>query len=173
MQTRPTLTRAGLARAQFVEFQNVAALDQHDFAHGAVHGGGHFGVQLQLPVLAVDRNEILRLHQVDDQLQFFLAGVSADVDRRRGAVFVNHVRLAAEQVVDHAVDGLLVAGNDARGEHDRVAFLDFGVLVIVDGGARERRHGLALRAADHHADFFRREILHLAGMDQQPSGISI
>ncbi len=89
---------------------------------------------------------------------------------RRSAVFVNHVRLAAEQVVDHAVDGLLVAGDDARREHDRVAFFNLGVLVIVHGSARQGRHGLALRPADHHADFFRREVLHLAGIDHQAFG---
>ena len=49
---------AGFARAQFVEFENVAALDQHDFADRTVHGAGHFGVQFQLPVLAMDRDEI-------------------------------------------------------------------------------------------------------------------
>ena len=57
-----------------------------------------------------------------------------------------------------------------RGEDDGVAFFDFGVLVVVDGGARERGHGLALGAADQHADFFRREILHLAGIDDEAFG---
>ena len=112
----------------------------------------------------------LRLHQVDDQLQFFLAGVSADVNRRRGAVVVDDVGLAAEQVIDHAVDRLLVARNDARRQHHRVALFDLGVLVIVDGGARQRRHRLALRAADQHANFLRRKVLHLAGMNQQALG---
>ena len=44
------------------------------------------------------------------------------------------------------------------------------MLVIVDGGARERRHGLALGAADEHADFFRREVFHLAGIDDEAVG---
>ena len=102
-----------------------------------MHGSGHFGVQLQLAVFAVDGNEVARLDQVDDQLEFFLAGVSADVDGRRGAVFVDDVGLAAEEVVDHPVDGFLVAGDDAAGEDDGVALFDFGVLVVVDGGARQ------------------------------------
>ena len=55
-------------------------------------------------------------------------------------------------------------------EDDGVSLFDFGVLVIVDGGARERGHGLALRAADEHANFFRRKILHLAGIDDQAVG---
>ena len=107
------------------------------------------------------------LHQVDDQLQLFLAGVSADVDRRRRAIVVNHVRIAAEEVIDHAIDRLLVAGNNSRREHHRVARLNARVLVIIDRGARQRRHRLALRSADQHANFFRREVANLRGMNQQ------
>ena len=57
-----------------------------------------------------------------------------------------------------------------RGEDDGVSLFDLRVLVIVDGGAGERGHGLALRAADEHANFFRRKILHLAGIDDQTVG---
>ena len=131
---------------------------------------GHLGVQLELAVFAVHRNEVARLHQVDDELEFFLAAVSADVDGRAGAVFIDDVGLAAEEVIDHPVDRLLVARNDAAGEDYRVALLNLRVLVIVDGGARQRRHGLALGAADQHADFFRREIFHLAGIDDEAFG---
>src|SRR2546423_619527 len=116
------------------------------------------------------RNEVARLDQVDDELEFFLAAVAADVNGRAGAVFIDDVSLAAEEVIDHAVDGLLVAGNDSAGEDYCVTFLDLGVLVIVDGGAREGGHGLALGAADQYADFFRREILHLAGIDDEAFG---
>ena len=135
-----------------------------------MHGDGHFSVQLELPVFAVNGDEVARLDQIDDELEFFLAGVSADVDRRRSAVFIDDVSLAAEQVIDHAVDGFLVAGDDAAGEDDSIPLFNFGVLVIVDGGAGERRHRLALGAADQHADLFRREILHLARIDHQAFG---
>src|SRR5208283_4861165 len=104
---------AGFAGAEFVEFQNIAAFDQHDFADRAAHGTGHFGVQFELAVFAVDGNKVTRLDQVDDELEFFLAGVSADVDRRRSSVFVDDVGFAAEEVIDHAVDRFLVAGDDA------------------------------------------------------------
>ena len=165
MQMRPTFTLAGFARAEFVELQNVAALDQHHIANRTVHGCGHLGVQLELAVFAVDGNEISRLDQIDDELEFFLAGVSADVNWRGGAVFVDDVGFAAEQVVDHPVDRFLVTGNDSRRKHDRVALFDFCVLVVVHGGARERGHRLALGSADQDANFFRREILHLTGID--------
>ena len=44
------------------------------------------------------------------------------------------------------------------------------MLVIVDSGARKGGHGLALRAADQDANFFRREVLHLAGIDHEAVG---
>ena len=159
-----------LARSEFVELEHVATLQQHDFADGAVHSSGHFGVQLELAVLAVDGNEVFRFDQVDDELEFVLAGVPADVDGRRSSVLVDDVGLAAKEVIDHAVDGFLVAGDDAARKHDGIALFDFGVLVIIDGGARQGRHGLALRAADQHADFFGREILHLPGIDHEAVG---
>ena len=118
----------------------------------------------------MDGSEIAGLNQVDDELEFVLAGVAADVDGRRGSVFVDNVGFATEEVVDHPVNGFFVAGDDAAGEDDGVTFFYFGVLVIVDGGAGERGHGLALGAADEHANLFRGEILHLAGIDDEALG---
>src|SRR5215469_12437550 len=115
-------------------------------------------------------DEIARFDQIDDELQLLLAGVAADVNRRCGAVFVDDMRFPPEQVIDHPVNRFFVARDDAAGKDDRVSLLDLGVLVIVDGGARERRHGLALRAADQHANLFRGEILDLAGIDHQAFG---
>ena len=124
-------------------------------------------MQLELAVFAMDGDEIARLDQVDDELEFFLAGVAADVDGWRASVFVDDVGFAAEEVIDHPVNSFFVARDDARGEDDGVALFDFGVLVVVDGGAGERGHGLALRATDEDADFFRRKIFHLAGIDDE------
>ena len=138
MQTRPTSNSARLSRAQLVEFQDVAALDHHHLADRTVHGARQLGVQLQLPVFAVDGDEILRFNQVDDQLQLFLAGVPADVYRRLRTVVVNDMRVAAEEVVHHAIDGFLIAGNNARREHNGIARLNARVLMVVHGSARER-----------------------------------
>ena len=91
----------------------------------------------------------LRADEIDEQAQLFLAAVAADVDQALGAVVVDHVGVAAVEVIDDAEDALLVAGNDARAEHDGVAGVDVGMLVGVDRGAAEGAHGLALRAADH------------------------
>ena len=44
------------------------------------------------------------------------------------------------------------------------------MFVIINRGPRQSRHRFTLRAADEDADFFRREILHLARMNQQSFG---
>src|SRR5579871_114922 len=161
---------AGLAGAGLIEFQNIPAFEGDHLAHRALHGGGQFPVAAQLAEFAVDRNEIARLHQVDNQLELLLAGVAADVYRGVRTVLVDDVGVTAEEVVDHAVNSFLVARNDAGRKHHRVADFDLGVLVVVHRGAGERRHGLALGAADQHANLARGEILDFAGVDEQPVG---
>src|SRR5262252_8943780 len=76
--------------------------------------------------------------------------------------------LAPKEVIDHAIDRLLIAWDDAAGENDRVALLDLGVLVVVDRSAGQRRHRLALSTADQYAHLLRREVFHFAGIDNQP-----
>src|ERR1700674_4913875 len=122
---------SGLAGPEFVDFKNVSSFDQHHFANRSSHRAGQLGMQLELPIFAVDGDEIFRPYQVDDELQFFLAAVSADVDRRGRAVVVDDEGFAPEQVVHHAVDGFFISGNDARRQHDGIAFFDFRVLVVV------------------------------------------
>ena len=63
--------------------------------------------------------------------------------------FVNDVGAAPRDVVDHAADGLFVAGNGARRQHDGVVRTDLHVAVIVDRNPRQRRHRLALGAGRH------------------------
>src|SRR5437764_39476 len=84
------------------------------FRSGAMQGTRQVGMQPELPIFAMDRNQVTRLHQVHNQLQFFLAGMAAHMYGRRRSIFVNHIGLPPEEVVNHAVDGLLISGNDAR-----------------------------------------------------------
>src|SRR5258708_1888461 len=72
-----------LGGAELVDLEDVAPLDQHDFADRAVHRSRHFGMKLELAVFTMDGNEIFRLHQVDDEFELFLAGVSAYMNGRR------------------------------------------------------------------------------------------
>ena len=103
----------GFARAEFIELQNITAFDEHHISHRTMHRRRQLGVQLQLPVLAVNGNEVFRLHQINNQLQLFLARVSAHMHWRRRTILVDHVRFAAEQVINHPVDRLLITWNNA------------------------------------------------------------
>src|SRR5215831_3745488 len=73
-------------------------------------------------------------------------------------------------MVDHPVNALLVSGDDTRRKHHSVTAFYFGVLVVVDRGAGERRHRLALGAADKNAHLLRRVFFDLAGMNQYSLG---
>ena len=90
--------------------------------------------------------------------------------QRRVHVAIHHVRAAPFHVVDHAEDGLFVAGNDARTEHHGVAALDRNVLVIIHRHARERRHRLALGAGHENRDFLRRQAHHVLRAQQNAVG---
>ena len=150
MQTRPTVILPVLSALVLSRSRISPSSSRMTFSTMS-RLRGEFGVALEVAVVAVDGDEELGPQQVDHQAQLFLRAVAADVDEALGAVVVDDLGVAALEVVDHAVDGLLVAGDDARAEHDGVAGVDLGELVVVDGGAGERGHGLALGAGDQDA----------------------
>ncbi len=127
---------AGDAGARGIKREDVAVLDEDRFrlrVAAREHTPGDTRVLHELPVLAVDRYEEARLHERQHQLGLFLAAVSRDVDLLDA--FVDDFGAAAAQVIDDAADGLLVAGNRARREDDRVVRLQLHVAVVVDGDA--------------------------------------
>jgi hypothetical protein len=65
---------------------------------------------------------------------------------------VHYVGSALGEVVHHAEDGFLIAGDDARAENDSVARLDGEVLVIINGDAGEGGHGFALGSGDQDSE---------------------
>ena len=98
----------------------------------------------QHPELAVDRDEVLRPRQAEHQLELFLAGVTRDVGVLDGVVV--DVRAGLEEVVDGARHVLLVAGDGAGADDDRVSGLDLHEAMIAVGHARQAGHRLALGA---------------------------
>src|ERR1039457_7088940 len=86
------------------------------------------------------------------------------------AIVADNVGAAAIEVVDDAEDVFLVAGDDAGTENDGVAFVDAGVLVVVDGSSRERTHWFTLRAADEEQKLLRRIVAQLPRIDDQAWG---
>src|SRR3972149_4539915 len=96
------------------------------------------------PELAVDRDEVLRLREAEHELQLFLAGVARDMgplDR-----VVEDVRAGLEEVVDRPAHVLLVAGDRAGADDDRVALADLDEAMVAVGHPGEARHRLALGA---------------------------
>jgi hypothetical protein len=157
---------AGLDCRLAVDGKDVAVFEQEDLL-GNAGGGGELEVALEVAVVAVHGNEELGAHEVDHHAQFFLGAVAGDVDEAVGAVVVDDAGIAALEVIDDAVDGLLVAGDDAGAEEDGVAGFDLGESVVVDGSAGERGHGLALGSGDEDAELVGRGVLDLVGMNDQ------
>jgi hypothetical protein len=93
MHTRPTVTLPARRVAGFHDEGIFQARGAQMLGQACVLG--------ELPELAVDRHEVPRPHQVQDQLHFFHAGVPGNMHRRVHAA-VQHVGPAARHVVDHA-----------------------------------------------------------------------
>jgi hypothetical protein len=158
-----------LAGVAFVQFQNVAVFNDDGVLDGAgFHGQA--GVAHQVAVVAVHRNEVFGANQVDEQALLFLRAVAADVNQSVGSVVADDVGATAVEVIDDAKDPLFIAGNNARAEDDGVPGVDVGVLVVVDGGPRQRAHGFTLSAADKDHQLLGVEVAHLAGVDNQAGG---
>ena len=122
------------------------------------------GVGAHVPDLAVDRQHVARLDDVVAVEQLAGAGVAADVDQR--VALVHDVGAPAGQAVDDAVDGVLVAGDQARGEDDGVALLDVHEVVVALRDPAQRAQRLALRAGgDQHLPL-RRQVGEVLGVDE-------
>ena len=139
------------------EFDGLAAFQQENLAADGAELLGQRGVAEELAVFAVNRDEIFRAHQLQQDFHFFLAGVAGDVDRSGAPAFVIDQHAAAEEMINHAEDGFFVAGNDARGKNYGVVFGDAQQAMIVHRDARESGHRLGLRAAGQHDQFLRIE----------------
>jgi hypothetical protein len=93
--------------------------------------------------------------------------MSANVNQAGVAVIVDDLRVAALEVIDHPVDGLFVAWDDARTQQNGVPGIDVREFVIVHCGAAERAHGLTLGSADHDQQLVGGCVFYLTGIDDQ------
>ena len=96
--------------------------------------------------------------------------MAADVNQAIRPVVADDVGVAAAEVVNDAEYALLVPWNNARAEDHGVAGVDMRVLVVVDCGAAQGRHGFTLRAADQDHQLLGRVVAHLAGIDDEALG---
>ncbi len=152
-ENAPDRRLAGDSSARAIEVQHVAVFRQQDLGPGRAsreHPLRNARVLRELPVLAVNRHEVTRPNQRQHQLDLFFAAVAGDVDVLDA--LVNHLGAAAREVVDHPADGLFVARNRARRQHDGVPGTELHAAVVVDGDSRERRGRLALRTGTEAED---------------------
>ena len=97
----------GNLRMVGANFEDIPVLDDEDVLGRQSHGLGKPGVQDQVPVLTVNRHEVLRLDQGDHELQFFLARMSGHVNEL--VMSPDDIGAKPEQIVDRAADEFLVA----------------------------------------------------------------
>ena len=145
-----------------IEADDVAVLRQQDF-RAPRHPAGDAGVPGKLAVLTVYRHEVARPDQGKHQFQLFLAAMSGNMDVFEA--FVDQFGASFGDMVHHPADGLLVARNFTRREHDDVLRLQPDVAVVVDGNPGERRLGLPLGARAEAHDVLSREVADVAVLD--------
>ena len=137
------------------------------FCSGMPVSSRELRVREQVAVLAVDRQHVLRLQDVVAVEQLARGGVAGDVHLR--VALVHDVGAELGEAVDHAVDGVLVAGDEARREDDGVALADLDLVVAVRH-AREHGHRLALRAGRHVDDLVVGDVAGLLVVDEHALG---
>ena len=92
------------------------------------HLFGDEGIFAQVLIFAVHRQDELWLGQRHHQLLLVLAGVAGNMDLIH--LFVNNLRAQLHQLVDNAVDKLLVARDGARRDDDKVVWRDLDLAVL-------------------------------------------
>src|SRR6266403_6361021 len=93
--------RIAAVGAVFSEFESMTVFKEQNFAGDTAELIGEGGVTEEMTVFTVNRNEIFRLHKLQDEFLFFLAGVAGDVNGAGGIVVVDQ-GAAAEHVIEHA-----------------------------------------------------------------------
>src|ERR1700719_303603 len=123
-----------------------------------------------MPIFAVERNEIFRLAELQQDFLFFLAGVAGNVNRGRTSAFIVDENAAAEEVIDHAENSLFISRNLAGRKYDCVVFGDGEEAMIIDRNAGHCRQRFGLRAASENNDAFGVESLDVLRTDDAAIG---
>src|ERR1700693_3882875 len=116
-----------------------------------------------MTVLAMNRNKVFRLEQCDQLDQFILIGMAGDMNGRDR--FVEKLGAPFVELIDQRINRALVAGDEARRKHDRVARLDTRARMSVGGYPYQRGKRLALAAAGKKCQFSRFKELRLGRID--------
>ena len=150
------------------EVHDGTVLDDDDVLLGHSGGPGQRGIGQQVAHLAVHRHRIARPDDVVAVEQLAGARMAGDVHQR--IALVNDRRAQTGQPVDHPVDGVLVARDEARHEQDGVALghIDDGVLMV--GDATQGAERLALGTGRDDDDLVVAVVLDVAQLDQGVAG---
>src|SRR5207237_3775604 len=96
------------------QFDGLAVLAYEDALGGYPDVASEVGVVLELPVLAVDRNEVARPDELEHLAQLFAMGVARNVNVV--GVCVEDAGTVAVEIVDRLMDQPLVARSRTRGD---------------------------------------------------------
>ena len=91
------------------KLDNLTVLGDDNVLGRHTHHPPEFCMLDQHPVLAMYRNKIFWLHQSQDHFLFFLTRMSGNV--QIGVSVVDHLRTFVKEFINHAADGVLIAGN--------------------------------------------------------------
>ena len=155
-------------RACWIEAQDIARLDDYDLLADDGSLFHKFGVTVKLAIGSVNGDEIFGLHQCHDQLQFFFAGMTAHMHRRLASVGVIDLRAPAIEMIHHPADRAFVSWNVARGQDNRVAFLDLEILMVVERQPGKRRHWFSLTSTGNNTNFVARIAANFFRSNDQP-----
>src|SRR3972149_5427083 len=139
--TRPSSARSWRARSPTAPMSPIPLPSP---SPRPARGLGQARVAEQVPVLAVDRDEVARAREGQHALEVLLARVAGDVDE--GVVLPEDLGAEPVERVDPPADRPLVARDHARRDDHEVARRDLHVLVLARGHERERGVRLALAA---------------------------
>ena len=126
-------------------------------------------IERHVPVLAMERNDISRLDQVEHRHQLVVASMSGNVDLR--ARPVDHFGPRVEELVDDAIDGRFVAWDRRRRDDDGIARADRDIAMVAVRDPAQHRHRLALAAGDDENDLVIGEERRFPCIDQELVGI--
>ena len=115
----------------------------------------------QMFVFAVHRNKELRFCQCMNQLQFFLAGMTRNVN-----IFINHFCTGTHQFIDYTGNMLFIARNRVCRDDDEIIRCDNHFFMAVHCHTSQSGHRFALAARGNQNDPFIWEAVHFININQ-------
>ena len=115
----------------------------------------------QMLVFSMHRNRVQRIYQRINQLDIFLARMSADM-----YIFENHICALAHQFIDHTGNRFLISRNRMGTEYNGIIWLNGNFTVHAGCHAGQCGHGLSLASRCNDNRLFIRIIFQLIHINQ-------